>query len=135
MDATYQVKKDFILPDGKVVARAGQKIDLFKIMPPTFMLVVFDAGDPRQLAWAVKTGQEYAGQHRVRVKYLTTRIPDREHGWESLKRLYAALDAPVYLLNGLVRDRFKLEHVPSLVRFDKAKHKFEVKEIAESTSR
>jgi conjugal transfer pilus assembly protein TraW len=131
LDATYQVEKDFVLPDGKVVARAGQKIDLFKIIPPTFMLVVFDAGDPRQLAWAVKTGKEYAGQHSVRVKYITTTMPDREHGWESLARLYAALDAQVYLLTEPVRDRFKLEHVPSLVRFDKTKHKFEVKEIAE----
>jgi conjugal transfer pilus assembly protein TraW len=131
LDAAYQVKEDFILPDGKVVARAGQKIDLFKIISPTFMLVVFDASDPRQLAWAVKIGKEYAGQHSVRVKYITTTMPDREHGWESLKRLYAALDAQVFLLNEPVRDRFKLEHVPSLVRFDKTKHKFEVKEIAD----
>ena len=130
LDATYQVEKDFILPDGKVVARAGQKIDMFKIMPPTFMLVVFDAADPQQLEWAVKTGQEYAGKHRVRVKYITTRIPDhQEHGWESLTRLYDVLKAPVYLLNEPVRDRFKLAHVPSTVRYDKAKHKFEVKEI------
>jgi conjugal transfer pilus assembly protein TraW len=130
LDAVYQVERDFVLPDGKVVARAGQKIDLFKIMPPTFMLVVFDAADPKQLEWAVKTGKELTGQQWVRVKYITTRIPEREHGWESLSRLYDVLDAPVFLLNEPVRDRFKLQHVPSTVRYDKAKHKFEVKEIS-----
>ncbi|MHB9072019.1 MAG: TrbC family F-type conjugative pilus assembly protein [Desulfobaccales bacterium] len=130
LDAVYQVERDFVLPDGKVVARAGQKIDLFKIVPPTFMLVVFDAADPKQLEWAVKTGKEYAGQPRVRVKYITTKIPDQEHGWMSLSRLYDVLDAPLFLLNEPVRDRFKLQHVPSTVRYDKAKHKFEVKEIS-----
>jgi conjugal transfer pilus assembly protein TraW len=128
LDAVYKVERDFVLPDGKVVARAGQKIDLFKIMPPTFMLVVFDASDPKQLEWAVKTGKAYAAKHRV--KYITTRIPEQEHGWESLSRLYDVLDAPVFLLNEPVRDRFKLQHVPSTVRYEKAKHRFEVKEIS-----
>lgn len=128
LDAVYKVERDFVLPEGKVVARAGQKIDLFKIMPPTFMLVVFDASDPKQLEWAVETGKEYAAKHRV--KYITTRIPEQEHGWESLSRLYDVLDAPVFLLNEPVRDRFKLQHVPSTVRYEKAKHRFEVKEIS-----
>ena len=128
LDATYKVEQDFILPDGKVIARAGDKIDLFKIMPPTFMLVVFDAADPQQVDWALKTGREYAGKHRV--KYIATRIPDcQEHGWESWARLHQTLAAPVYLLNQTVKDRFKLAHAPSTVRFVKARRRFEVKEV------
>jgi conjugal transfer pilus assembly protein TraW len=128
LDAAYKVERDFVLPDGKILARAGQKIDLFKIIPPTFLLVVFDASDPKQLQWAMKIGSKQAGKQRV--KYITTRIPDREHGWKSLAQLYETLDAPVFLLNAPVRDRFKLRYVPSTVRFVKAKHKFEVKECA-----
>ena len=127
LDATYQVEKDFILPGGKVIARAGQKIDMFKIMPPTFVLVVFDAADPQQVEWALKTGKEHADK---RVKYIATRIPDVERGWESFAGLQEAMEKPVYLLNEAVRDRFKLKHVPSLVQYAKAKHKFEVKECA-----
>jgi conjugal transfer pilus assembly protein TraW len=128
LDATYKVEKDFILPDGRVIARAGDQIDLFKVVPPTFMLVVFDAADPQQVAWAKKTGVEQAGKYRV--KYLATRIPaHQEHGWESLARLQETLEAPVYLLNEAVRDRFKFSQVPATVRFARTKHKFEVKEI------
>lgn len=127
LDATYEVQEDFILPDGKVVARKGEKIDLFEKIPPTFMLVVFDAGDPRQLAWAVETGKKYGD--RYRVKYITTEIPDRENGWQSLQRLYDTLDAPVFLLTEVVRDRFRLARVPSTVRYVKEKHRFEVKEF------
>ncbi|MBW1952099.1 MAG: hypothetical protein JRI66_03320 [Deltaproteobacteria bacterium] len=127
LDATYEVQKDFILPDGKVIARAGDEIDLFKVMPPTFMLVVFDAGDPRQLEWAAETGKKYGGRYRVR--YITTTIPDRDQGWKSLARLYDTLDAPVFLLTEEVRVRFKMEHVPSMVRYAKDKHQFEVREV------
>jgi conjugal transfer pilus assembly protein TraW len=128
LDATYKVEDDFILPDGKVVARKGEKIDLFQKVPPTFMLIVFDAGDPGQLEWAVKTGRQYAAKYRV--KFITTRIPDREHGWDSLAKLYETLEAPVFLLNEQVRDRFKLTHVPGTVRYVKEKQRFEVKEWA-----
>jgi conjugal transfer pilus assembly protein TraW len=128
LDATYKVEDDFILPDGKVVARKGEKIDLFQKVPPTFMLIVFDAGDPRQLEWALKTGKQHAGKYRV--KFITTRIPDRERGWDSLAKLYETLEAPVFLLNEQVRDRFKLTHVPGTVRYVKEKQRFEVKEWA-----
>jgi conjugal transfer pilus assembly protein TraW len=128
LDATSKVEQDFILPDGRVVARAGQSLDLFKLVPPTFMLVVFDAADPQQVKWAAQTGKEYSGKYRL--KYLATRIPNhRERGWESLAHLQNVLEAPVYLLNEAVRDRFKLSQAPATVRFVKAKHKFEVKEI------
>lgn len=126
LNASYKVQRDFVLPDGKVIARAGDEVDLFKIIPPTFILVVFDAGDPRQLEWAKKAGKQYSGH--LRVKYITTRIPDQEHGWDSLARLHDTLQDRVYLLNDQVRERFKLQHVPSLVRYIKDKHRFEVKE-------
>lgn len=127
LDATYEVQEDFILPDGKVIARKGEKIDLFEKVPPTFMLVVFDAGDPRQLEWAVETGKKYGGQYRVR--YITTTVPDREQGWKSLERLHEVLAAPVFLLTEEVKARFQMAHVPNTVRYAKDKHRFEVKEV------
>jgi len=127
LDATYEVQEDFILPDGKVIARKGEKIDLFEKVPPTFMLVVFDAGDPRQLEWAVETGKKYGSQYRVR--YITTTIPDRDQGWKSLERLHEVLSAPVFLLTEEVKARFQMAHVPNTVRYAQEKHRFEVKEV------
>lgn len=123
VDAVYEVPQDFILPDGKVLARKGEKINLFEKVPPHFVLVVFDAGDPRQLAWAKKAGREY--QKRFQVQYLTTSLPERT--WECFERLEKALDEPLYLLNETVWERFHLAHVPSLVR--PLEDRFEVREV------
>jgi conjugal transfer pilus assembly protein TraW len=123
VDAVYEVPQDFILPDGKVLARKGEKINLFEKVPPHFVLVVFDAGDPRQLAWAKKAGREV--QKRFQVQYLTTSLPERT--WECFERLEKALDEPLYLLNETVRARFHLAHVPSLVR--PLEDRFEVREF------
>lgn len=128
LDAAYQVERDFVLPDGKVLARAGEKINLFKVLPPTFYLVVFDARDPRQVAWAKQVGREQSA--RRRVKYLVTAIPEpEERGWEVWERLHEEMGAPVYLLDEMVRERFQLRHAPSTVGYVKEKERFEVREV------
>ena len=47
LDAKYTVDRDYILPDGKVIARKGDVKDLFKILKPTFALVIFDGSKPQ----------------------------------------------------------------------------------------
>jgi len=123
VDAVYEVPQDFILPDGTVLARKGDRINLFEKVRPHFVLVVFDPGDSRQLAWAKKAGREYRG--RFQVQYLTTSLPERT--WECFERLEKSLEEPLYLLNEAVRERFHLAHVPSLVR--PLEDRFEVREV------
>lgn len=124
VEASYEVPRDFVLPDGKILARKGEKINLFEKLKPHFVLLVFDGSDPRQLAWAKETARENQG--RYRVHYLTTALSERN--WESFSRLENQLAAPLYLLNDAVRDRFRLEHVPSLVR--PLADRFEVREFS-----
>jgi hypothetical protein len=123
VEAVYEVPRDFRMPDGKVLARKGDKINLFDKLKPRFVLLVFDGSDPRQLAWAKVASREYRG--RYRVQYLTTALPERT--WKSFSKLEDKLAAPLYLLNDAVRDRFRLEHVPSLVR--PLEDRFEVREV------
>lgn len=124
VEAVYEVPQDFRLPDGKVLARKGEKINLFDKVKPRFVLVVFDGSDLRQLAWAKKEAREYQG--RYLVQYLTTALPERT--WRSFSRLEDRLEAPLYLLNDAVRDRFRLAHVPSIVR--PLEDRFEVREFS-----
>lgn len=124
VEAVYEVPKDFRMPDGKVLARKGDRINLFDKLKPRFVLLVFDGSDPRQLAWAKDASREYQG--RYRVQYLTTALPERT--WQSFSKLEDKLEAPLYLLNDAVRDRFRLEHVPSLVR--PLEDRFEVREVS-----
>jgi conjugal transfer pilus assembly protein TraW len=126
----FKVKKDFILPDGRVIARKGDVIDQFKYVKPTFCLIIFDASDQKQLEWAINQGEKY--KNKYRVKYITTKLPDVEHGWESLGKLYNKLDAPVFFLTGDLKQRFHLKHVPSIVI--SLQNKFEVKEVCLSNT-
>lgn len=111
VEAKYQVPQDVVLPDGKVLARAGEELDLFRQVRPSFALVVFDAGDPAQVSWAKEALREHGG--RWRVKLLATALPERR--MSALEKLEAEIQAPVYLLTEEVRERFRLERVPALV--------------------
>ncbi|MEW6657371.1 MAG: TrbC family F-type conjugative pilus assembly protein [Thermodesulfobacteriota bacterium] len=124
VEAVYEVPQDFRLPDGKVLARKGDKINLFDRVKPRFVLLVFDGSVPRQLAWAKKAAREFQG--RYRVQYLTTALPERT--WHSFSKLEEKLEAPLYLLNDAVRERFRLEHSPAIVR--PLADRFEVQEIS-----
>ncbi|MHB8068742.1 MAG: TrbC family F-type conjugative pilus assembly protein [Desulfobaccales bacterium] len=123
VEAVYEVPQDYGLPNGKILARKGDKINLFDKVKPHFVLLVFDGSDPRQLAWAKEASREYQG--RYRVQYLTTGLPERT--WQSYSKLEDKLEAPLYLLNDAVRDRFRLEHAPAIVR--PLADRFEVREI------
>lgn len=126
LDAKYTVDRDYILPDGKVIARQGEVKDLFKILTPRFALVIFDGTKPKHVAWAKKTAREYLG--KLRVKLLATRIPDLKNGWQALEKLEEQLEGQVYLLNDQLRDRFQIQHVPALVR--PAQGHFEIQEFS-----
>jgi len=114
VEVKYTVPHDVVLPDGTVAARRGQVFDLFQVVKPTFVLLVFDGGRPGQVAWAKEAAKQYQG--KLRVKFLATTLPDRDNGWQGLENLERELQGPVYLLNEQVRDRFRLQHVPAVVQ-------------------
>lgn len=126
VEAKYTVPHDVVLPDGRVVAKQGQVIDLFQVVKPSFVLLVFDGARAGQVAWAKETARQYQG--KLRVQYLTTVLPDRDNGWQALERLEQELQGPVYLLNEQLRDRFHLQHVPAVVA-PGAGNYFEVREV------
>ncbi len=109
VDARFTLAEDFVLPDGVVVARAGQVIDPMAARPFTLTLIVFDGASDAELA-VVEAALAEAEQPVL----IASRI-DRLEGWDALRRLETRLGAPVYLLTPELRERFDLRRTVSVV--------------------
>jgi len=111
LDLTITAPRDLTAPNGQLIIRAGQTVNPLDKMPFGLCLKVFDATVPAQ----VELIRQLSCQDKqARVMYLATSLP-RQDGWDSLKRLETALQAPVYLLTRDVRSRFQLQQVPAIV--------------------
>jgi conjugal transfer pilus assembly protein TraW len=111
VDPTVPVTTDLQAPDGRWIARAGDRFNPLAVLPFTTRLVVFDATRPAQVAVAQAAGQGLGGR---RVIYLTTRL-DRARGWLALDEVETRLGQPVYLLDAHLAERFQLQRVPAVV--------------------
>jgi len=111
IDPTVVVPKDIVTPDGKVIARAGETFNPLESVGFHQTLVIYDATDPLQVAFARKVLAEARG---AKVKLITTAV-DREKGADGYIDMEIAMKHPVYMLNSAVRDAFHLERVPSTV--------------------
>jgi conjugal transfer pilus assembly protein TraW len=114
VDPTIVAAADIWMADGSVLVHAGDAVNPLDALPFTQRLVVFDAADSRQIAFA--QGLASAGAAK-RTTYLLTGLP-HEDGWAALRRVTDALDGAVYLLTPELRQRFALERVPSVVEAD-----------------
>lgn len=111
IDPTVVAPRDVTGPDGRLIVRAGQRVNPLDRLPFRQRLVVFDATRPGQVAAARRLGRETGGR---RVVFLATRL-DRAAGWQGLQDLESALGAPVFLLTPDLRERFGLEAVPAVI--------------------
>ncbi|WP_445368147.1 TrbC family F-type conjugative pilus assembly protein [Methylomonas sp. BW4-1] len=111
VDLTITAPRDLAAPNGQLIIRAGQTVNPLDKMPFGLCLKVFDATVPAQVELI---RHQSCQDKQARVMHLSTQLP-RQDGWDSLKHLETALQAPVYLLTPDVRSRFQLQHVPSVV--------------------
>jgi conjugal transfer pilus assembly protein TraW len=112
MDPTVTVTSPITDADGKVLIPKGHTVNPLDQLPFTTRLLVFDSGDPRQVALVAKLAAEVKGRRRVTLAITSL---DRSKGWEGFRDLENALSAPVYLLTGDVRARFQIERTPTMV--------------------
>ena len=110
VDPSIVVARDIPTPDGRYVARAGDRLNPLEILPFDRRLVIFDGSLPAQVAAAQRLG---VAADRP-VIYITTRI-DRADGWEAMQRLEGTLAQPVYLLTVEMKQRLQLERAPAVV--------------------
>ena len=123
IDPTVVVPKDIVTPDGKVIARAGDSFNPLESVGFHQTLVIYDATDPAQVAFA---RQALADARGGKVKLITTSV-DREKGADGYVDMEFEMKHPVYMLNTAVRDTFHLERVPSTVTA--TKNRFVITEV------
>lgn len=122
IDARVRLAQDFVLPDGRVIARAGQMFDPSALRPLSLSLVVFDPRDPLEL-----DAVEALLPGLARPVLIASQI-DPVEGWATFERLARRLKHPVYLLMPDIRARFAIERTVSVVTGGPGW--FEVREIA-----
>lgn len=123
VDPTLYLQADLRGPGGAVLAAAGTRVNPLEQLPLRAVLLVFDARDPRQVAWAsrqVETG---------RPVILLASAVDRDAGWEGHVDLTRRLGHRVHLLSSVLRSRLGVEFVParieaegSLLRVEETAH-------------
>ena len=115
VDPTVVVTRDITAPDGTLIAFAGTHINPLDLRPFNQAIIVFDGTNPSDLLFALN---EY---HRLKdvkkVTLLTTRF-DRVKGWDDYRTLTGRFNSPVFLLSKEIKDRFKVEYVPSVITAD-----------------
>lgn len=124
IDPTLTAPADIHLPDGRLLVGAGESINPLEKLPFTQRLVVFDASDSRQLAWAETLARAPAQKPTT---YLLTGL-QRAGGWDELTGVMERLERRVFLLTPEIRQRFALTRVPALV--EALGRQFRVQEIA-----
>jgi conjugal transfer pilus assembly protein TraW len=105
-DPTFTVPRDYADQNGRVFARAGDRINPLLRMPEFDRVIVFfDGDDARQVAYALSVLHRYGGQRTklILVKGSPTLLMRREK-------------IPVFFDQlGLLADKFRLSQVPALI--------------------
>lgn len=112
VDPSIRVSRDIVLPDGKVLYRAGDRVNPFAGRGFTTRLIILDAREPWQVALAKDLVQEGLGVQRVQVALTGL---DRSRGWEAFHAVGRELGMPVFLLTPELAERFALVHAPALL--------------------
>lgn len=115
LDPTVTVQQDMVTPEGKLIYRAGDKINPLSIRPFTQRMLIIDPSMPEQVSLAREQIEAYGKSQTVTL--ILTSV-DVEKGWEDFQRIQGALRAPAYLLKSDVKDRFAIERTPSVVTAD-----------------
>lgn len=109
LDPTFTVAVDIVAPDGRLIARAGERVNPLERLPFTQRVVVFDPADPRQLAFAQREANLLPA-----ATLIVSRI-DRDVGLDQIAELTQRFRRRVTLLNAPLAERFALEHLPSVI--------------------
>lgn len=115
LDPTVTVQEDMITPDGKVIHRAGDRINPLSIRPFSQRMLIIDPSAPEQVSLAREQIKTYGKSQAVTLILSSV---DVDAGWDDIQRIQEAVGAPAYLLKSDVLERFAIERTPSIVTAD-----------------
>lgn len=115
VDPSVEITRDVVLPDGRVLAKKGDRINPLLAMQFDQRLIVINGADATQRALARRLADE-AGLRRVVV--MSTGVPDFEDGAATWGQWQQEVDQPMYLLNDQIRNALQVTHVPTMIEAD-----------------
>ncbi|MCO6441024.1 MAG: hypothetical protein J5I81_08060 [Nitrococcus mobilis] len=116
VEPSIVVARTLRTPEGRVIARKGQRINPLALVPFTGAIIAFDGRSPEQIAVAGLLAERVRADG-LRAILLTQGLPGGgEPSFKALARLERTLGARVYLLDTRAVERFDLQALPALVR-------------------
>lgn len=113
LDPTFTVTHDIRLPDGTVLAYAGDKVNPLKTLPFNVTLLVIDASDPSQRAYA---SQQVKEDPSGKLRVMSTTVPATSaDGWSEWNHWEEDIGTHLYFYSKQYGDRLRLTGTPSLV--------------------
>lgn len=113
LDPSLTVAQDIYHPDGRLIAKKGQRINPQTLLPMRHVYIIFDATQPDQIGLAKNLGDQAARKMKP-VVYLFSKF-DHQKGWEQYNTLASEMDAPVYPLNKALLKRFQIQALPTVI--------------------
>lgn len=116
IDPTITITHNITLPNGTVLARAGERVNPLQHMVFTLRMLVIDASSPAQRAFA----RAFVLRHQdAPVVVMSTSVPSTaKHGWRTWARWSTAIDHRLTLYSQVYAHRFRIEGTPSVIEAD-----------------
>lgn len=127
IDPTIEAVKDVRTPRGELVVKAGTVMNPLVNQSVGLTLVVFNAGDIKQLEWVSKKLKTLDVSGTLML--MTSEI-NKEKGWKHIEALYEHFAMPVYKLPETMVNRFQISALPAVVRTDLEKAVLKVKQFS-----
>lgn len=116
LDPTTTITHDIRLTSGIYLAHAGDKANPLSVAPMDATLLIIDASDPAQLAFAHR---EVVHHNHGRLVVMSTTVPATEKdGWAAWNQWQNAVGSHLYIYSQAYADRFKLTGTPAYITSD-----------------
>jgi len=113
VDLSVVSAQDIYHPDGRLIVRQGSKVNPQALLPMRHAYLLFDARDKVQVQFVRGLGDDLLKQQKP-VVYLFANM-GHEKGWDHYNDAQALLNGPIYQLNQILVDRFKVKALPALI--------------------
>jgi conjugal transfer pilus assembly protein TraW len=104
-----RTSNDLLDDRGRLLLPARSELNPLDHLPLTARILVIDAQDTSELAWA----RQNRADSRATIHLIVN--PDRQGGWKAWQALQDGLGAPAFLLDRHLADRLGVEATPSLI--------------------
>lgn len=116
IDPTITITHNITLPNGTILARAGERVNPLQHMVFTLHLLVIDASSAPQRAFAKAFIDGHQDDH---VVVMSTAVPSTSlHGWKTWAQWSTAIDHRLTLYSHAYAQRFKIQGTPSIIEGD-----------------